>query len=113
MKINGIEALSKALKEAQDVKPIKQIVKNNTAEMQNVMQRNATFVKGYQTGTTKRSISLELKDSGFTGTVKPGTEYASYLEYGTRYMSAQPFVRKALRTQHPIFIKDLERLMGK
>lgn len=34
-----------------------------------------------------------------------------YLEYGTRFMSSQPFVRPALEEQEKQFKSDLEKLM--
>ena len=76
---------------------------------------NANFAKGYQTGRTKGSITWATSKkrsypSGEAGpndgvsapsderTAHVGTnvEYAQHLEYGTRHMQAQPFLRKAL-----------------
>jgi HK97 gp10 family phage protein len=76
------------------------------------MQQKADFKKGYQTGTTKRSIALEIKDSGMTAEVEPGTEYSPYLEYGTRFMDAQSFVRPAYNEQKAIFKADMQKLVN-
>lgn len=38
------------------------------------------------------------RSSGGLGAVTSSVRYASYVEYGTRYMRAQPFLRTALRT---------------
>ena len=46
-----------------------------------------------------------------TGIVKPGTNYSPYVEYGTRKMSAQPFVRPAYNAQKEIFKQDLDKLV--
>lgn len=75
------------------------------------MQKNADFKKGYQTGTTKRSIALEITDAGLTAAVEPGTEYSPYLEYGTRFMDAQPFVKPAYEAQKAQFKEDMQRLV--
>ena len=75
------------------------------------MQSKADFKKGYQTGTTKRSIGLEIKDGGLTAESSPETEYAPYVEYGTRFMEAQPFVRPALEEQATQFKSDMQKLV--
>ena len=89
---------------------VKRVVRKNGAEMTEKMISNADFDKGYQTGTTKRSISIELEDSGFTAAAEPKTEYAPYLEYGTRFMEAQPFVKPAFDVQKEKFKRDMSRL---
>ncbi|MDN6670662.1 MAG: HK97 gp10 family phage protein [Staphylococcus equorum] len=109
MKIIGIEALNKALKESQNIEPIRKVVKNNGAQMQNKAQRLAPV----DTGALKRSISIDLQDGGFTAKVSPGVDYAAYQEYGTRFQSGTPFMRPSFRSQQPMFISDLKRLMGK
>ena len=109
--IKGLDKLQKALKENVTLDDVKKVVKHNGSELQRKMQQNADFAKGYQTGTTKRSIGLELQDGGFTAKVAPETEYSPYLEYGTRFMEAQPFVKPALEEQEKQFKSDLEKLM--
>lgn len=111
LKVEGLNELQVAIKGKFDLAAAKRVVKQNGSELQTKMQKNADFKKGYQTGTTKRSISLEIKDAGLTAEVEPGTEYASYLEYGTRFMDAQPFVRPAFDVQKKQFIADMQRLV--
>lgn len=111
IKIDGLEELIKGLKENVTLDDVKRVVRNNGSGMQRKMQRNADFKMGYQTGETKRSIGLELEDSGFTAEVEPTTEYAPYVEYGTRFMAAQPFVRPAYREQSEKFKRDMKRLV--
>ena len=111
IKFEGLDELEKSLKENVTMQDVKQVVKQNGAELQQKMQTKAEFTKGYQTGTTKRSIGLEIKDTGFTAEVAPTTEYAPYLEYGTRFMEAQPFVRPALEEQERQFKSDMQKLV--
>ncbi|MCA1387353.1 HK97 gp10 family phage protein [Bradyrhizobium sp. BRP05] len=63
------------------------------------------------TGNMKRSITSEFTDGGFTGTTQPHTDYAGYVEYGTRFQEEQPFVRPAFEEQKKVFINDLNRIM--
>lgn len=111
IKIDGLKELEKALKDNVTMDDVKRVVKNNGSNMQRKMQTNADFKKGYQTGTTKRSIGLELKDGGFTAESGPETEYSPYLEYGTRYMDAQPFIKPAYEEQAQKFKRDMDRLV--
>lgn len=111
IQIKGLDKLQKALKDNVNLNDVKRVVHQNGSELQTKMQQNADFTKGYATGTTKRSIGLEITDSGFTAEVMPTTEYSPYLEYGTRFMDAQPFVKPALDKQKEIFKKDMQRLV--
>lgn len=109
--INGLEKLEKRLKDNVSLNDVKRVVRKNGSELQKKMQEKADFTRGYQTGTTKRSIGLEIKDGGLTADSGPETEYAPYLEYGTRFMEAQPFVRPALNEQAAKFKSDLQKLV--
>ena len=111
LRVDGLKELQKALKDNVTMDDVKKVVRQNGSELQRKTQDNADFKKGYATGETKRSIGLEFKDSGFTAEVEPKTEYAPYLEYGTRFMEAQPFVKPAYDDQVQQFKKDMQRLV--
>ena len=111
IKIDGLDKLEKKLKANATLDDVKRVVRQNGAELQKRMQSKADFTKGYQTGTTKRSIGLEIKDAGLTAESGPETEYAPYVEFGTRFMEAQPFVRPALDEQAQTFKRDLQKLV--
>lgn len=111
IKLEGLDKLQKALKENITMDDVKKVVKTNGSQLQSKMQAKADFKKGYQTGQTKRSIGLEIKDSGFTAESGPETEYAPYLEYGTRFMQAQPFVKPAYNEQKEKFKSDMQKLV--
>lgn len=110
VKITGIEKLQVKLKKNVKMDDVKRVIKNNGAQLQNKMVRNANFVKGYQTGRTKGSIKLDVTDFGLTAEVGPTTEYSGYLEYGTRRMEAQPFVKPSLDEQEKQFERDFKKL---
>lgn len=111
IKFEGLDELEKKLKANVTMNDVKRVVRQNGAELQEKMQTNADFTKGYQTGTTKRSIGLEITDGGLAAEVAPETEYSPYLEYGTRFMEAQPFVRPALEEQAEQFKSDMRKLV--
>ena len=123
IKIDGLDELEKKLKANVTLNDVKRVVKENGAELRKKMKKKADFHGHYEyengrglvfkkpTGTTKRSIGLEIKDGGFTAESGPTTEYSEYLEYGTRFMEAQPFVRPALEEQAVQFKKDMQDLV--
>lgn len=111
IKWEGLEELQKKLKENVTMNDVKRVVRHNGAQLQEKIQAKAEFTQGYQTGQTKRSVNLEIKDGGFTADAGPTTSYAPYVEYGTRFMAAQPFVRPALEEQASKFKRDMQKLV--
>lgn len=111
IKWEGLDKLQKKLKENVTMNDVKRVVRQNGADLQQKIQEKAEFTQGYQTGQTKRSVDLVIKDGGFTADSGPTTEYSGYLEYGTRFMEAQPFVRPALEEQASKFKRDMQKLV--
>ena len=112
VKLEGITELSMGLKDRAHMSDVKAIVKQNGAELQSKAQDNMdqAYTKGYSTGATKRSTTLEIADSGLTAIVGPHTKYFPYLEYGTRFMDAKPTLGPALTYQALRFVDQLNRL---
>lgn len=109
MKLDGFKELLAKLAEM-EAKNLnaKEVVKKNGAEMHAKAQRYAPV----DTGTLKRSITLEIKDSGMTAEVDGGhVNYAVYQEYGTRYQSGTPFIRPSFKDQKEIFKKEMRGIM--
>ena len=111
IRVDGLEELQRQLRENATLDDVKRVVSHHGAQLQRRMQQKADFTKGYATGQTKRSIGLEIKDGGMTAEVAPTTEYSPYLEYGTRFMDAQPFVKPAEEEQAEKFRRDMQKLV--
>jgi HK97 gp10 family phage protein len=86
--------------------------------LQKKAQKNADFKGHYEgkkfvkpTGHLKRSIGLEISANGLTATVEPTADYAAYVEYGTRFMDAQPYLKPAYTEQLAKFKSDLSKLV--
>lgn len=116
---SGFKELEKLMQKSAKVEQeVKKEVKSNGNELKKRMVRFADF-RGHMegkkfvppTGNTKRSIQEHISNDGLSVTVGPTTEYAPYLEYGTRYMEAQPFVRPAFEVQVPKFVRDLNNII--
>lgn len=109
VRINVHKDLYEALNKANKLDQVPKILLRNGTEMQQKMMRGAPV----DTGFLRRSIGISSNraDRGMSIMVKPTADYASYLEYGTRYMGAQPFVRPAFYKQTITFLADLENLL--
>jgi len=59
-----------------------------------VVEGEAKLQSPYQTGTLRNSITGRVE--GEQGIVGTNVEYAPYMEYGTKFTKAQPFLRPAL-----------------
>jgi len=106
IKISGAKVLAQDLKYLAKGGPVIKIVKLNGAELQQKAQHNCPV----DTGTLKRSIDLRFTSDGLTAKVEAHTNYAAYVEYGTRYMRARPYLGRAYNEQLPQFLQDLNRI---
>ena len=117
IKLEGMEKLQVKLKKNVQMSDVKRVVRKNGSELQKKAQKKApvgtpqsTGIPGYVGGTLKRSIGLDITDGGMTAEVEPTAEYAAYVEYGTRYMNAQPYMRPSYTAQKEKFKSDLKKL---
>lgn len=122
--LKGLEKLQAKLQRVAKMEEVEHIVEKHGEAMQKKAVNNASRFRGHYegrgknkhfvkpTGATKRSISVNSgKIDRFKYRVAPGTDYAAYVELGTRKMSAQPFIKPAFDNQKEEFKKDLERLV--
>lgn len=112
--LKGDDELIRKLSGIKNLDFARKTVRKHGGILQKKMKENSTpgliFTKGYAKGETKRSISLEVFDSGLSVRVFPNTNYAAYVEYGTRKMEAEPFVKPSLDNVKDGFLKDLEKM---
>lgn len=113
IELKGLDELRRALKDNCNLDDVKRVVQTNGDRLNRTMKENthSAFVKGYSHGDTAGSINTEITDGGMTARVGPTTEYAPYVEWGTRFMSAEPFVGPAFLKIRAQFIADMQRLM--
>ena len=117
-RIDGFDKLEAKLKRNMDLGAVRTVVRKNGADLQTKAQKNApvgtpqsTGIPGYVGGTLKRSVELDITDGGLTAEVEPTADYAAYVEYGTRFMEAQPYLKPAYDEQKKKFVKDLNELV--
>lgn len=124
MEIQGLEELQRDIEKLLKTKnEMKKVVKKNGAELQKNAMKNArhsasggVFAKGYTTGHTRKNLQqngVRLTDDGLTATISSTTDYAAYLEYGTRHMEAEPYMKPAYEKQKRVFEEEIEKVVEK
>lgn len=113
IKFEGIYELDKKLKKNLNMDAVKQVVQKNGDQMNERMKEKTrtAFLKGYSTGDTAGSINTEITNGGMTAEVGPTTDYHAYVEFGTRKMTAEPFIKPAWEEQKTQFKADMDRLV--
>lgn len=111
--ISGIKELNAGLLKREQLETVKGIVKKHTTEMQQEAMANAssTYVKGYSTGATKKSIGIGFEDNSLTGFTGLGLGYDPYVEFGTRFMAAEPLLGPVFKKHKNVFISDIKKVM--
>ena len=107
VKITGADDLIRKLEKAGKLDAIKQVVKADGGTLQ---ARAQTYVP-VDTGTLKRNIVLEIIDNGLTAKSEARTDYADYVEHGTRKMEAQPYMKPAYEQTVEEFKSHIKRVM--
>ena len=123
IKFEGLYELQKKLEKDAKMDDVKRLVRFHGSKLQTKAQQNADFKGHYgwvagkgktfipPSGTLKRSIGLDIKDNGLAAEVEPTAEYAPYVELGTRFMEAQPYLKPAWEDQKEKFKRDLDKLV--
>lgn len=114
VKLVGMDKLvAKLQKCSGDPTLVKIVVAKNGNQLNERMKRKMkeAYVKGYSQGDTAGSVNTVITDGGMTANVGPTMDYDPYVEYGTRFMEAEPAIRPAFEEQVSIFKRDLESIM--
>ena len=123
VKIVGVEKLQKKLRKNVDMDEVKHMVRKHGSQLEANAKRKAEFKGHYEwskekggevfvkpSGNLKNSIRTEIRNGGMTAEVEPTAEYAAYVELGTRYMKAQPYLKPAFEEQKDKFKNDMKKL---
>ena len=112
----GLDKLEKKLIENAKMEEMKKVVKSSGFTLQGNVVKNAgeaTFNKGYFTGNLKQDVAghgLKLSGDGLTAKVGTSVEYGYWLEHGTRYMEAEPFLKDPFEQAEKEFKADIDKL---
>ena len=107
VKLEGFEEFQSRLKKNVKLEDVKVVVQYHGSQM----HQTAQIICPNRKGHLQASIRLDIVDNGFTAEVAPHMYYAGYVEWGTRYMAAQPYIRPAFMQESARFKADLAKLM--
>jgi len=100
-----IEKLSKFNNELDD--KIKTVVQIAARNIEKNSKQLITDLQAVDTGDTRSSIFVDPGTPSFSQKIGPTTEYAPFIEFGTRYMAARAFMIPTLEKEAPRFKEAL------
>jgi len=112
--LKKIERLRQAIKEFPEV--LKEELGQAVLELALIIQNKAKELCPVDTGLLRSSINAQVESwaAAYVGT---NTEYAPWVEYGTRRTPAQPFLEPAFEEGHKqadsVFSKAVKRAMAR
>ena len=106
-KLVGAEKIVGKLRKNVEMTDVKRVVATNGAEL----TRNSQRLAPVDTGRLAGSINMSIEDGGMTSVTRDGVHYGKYVDLGTRFMSAQPFMTPAHNLQAEKFKRDMEMLV--
>ena len=108
VKIVGADDLAKFLENKAD-RLSKESIQSALRKSGSNLEEKATHLVPVDTSNLKKSIKGQLK--GMSYVVDANADYAGYVESGTRYMKAQPYMRPAYESAKSKFKDEIERLI--
>lgn len=121
--VKGLEELIKTLERVPKEldKEVESILEGNAQEIERDAKSKApvgtpesTGIKGYIGGSLQQSIkATKTKEKEYTikANATGKAPYAAFVEYGTRFMRARPFLFPSFFKGRERFIKDLKKML--
>ena len=105
VKVVGIERVVGKLRKNATMDDVKNVVKSNVTEM----TRNAQRLAPVDTGHLKGSVVASIAD--LEGSTDVGAHYGRYVNDGTRFMGARPFLTSSFDLQAENFRREMKMLV--
>ena len=110
IKVQGLDELVDRFNTDKKNQLLKTIVKHYAARV----QKGAIKRVPVATGFLKRSIMPpQFSSDGMYAIIRATAEYAPYLEYATRLMTAQPYMTPAFQEIQRQFLDDIKKAVNK
>ncbi|MEB7753288.1 HK97-gp10 family putative phage morphogenesis protein [Staphylococcus pseudoxylosus] len=114
-KVSGIdELINKLTRMNSDIDDdVDEILRQNAKEFtaETVKEARRVMVKGYWTGNLARMVE-DTKRGQMSYVITSNAHYSGFLEYGTRYMAPETFMRQVYNKFSLQIVEDLERLLN-
>lgn len=108
MKINN-NGFDKRIDNLVDETSIISVLKNEAIRVQG----DAKIIVPVDTGSLRNSIHIKQGENNKSVIVYTTIEYASYVEFGTRFQKEKPFLRPALSKNRETIIKNIKEFLTK
>jgi HK97 gp10 family phage protein len=76
------------------------------------IQARAQALSPVLTGTLRRSIHTIIENGGLRGIVGPSVEYGKFVEFGTRFQPARPYMRPAAASATASFVANVRAALA-
>lgn len=106
IRLKGVEGIANKLKLF--VPRIRAAAGDTISETALLIETDAKLLSPVDTGLNRAEIHSEITPNRLSAAVYAGTSYAVFLEFGTRYMRAQPFLFPAYEKNRAAFVARLK-----
>ena len=106
IELKGVEGLKSKLFNL--VGKVRRGTEDTVAETLLLIESDAKQFAPVDTGRLRSSIHTELAPNRLSGSVEVGVSYGIFLEFGTRYQRAQPFLFPAYEKNRAAFVARLK-----
>lgn len=107
LEFEGLDEMAQSLLRNTSPEKRLKVLRKYGAKVKEAAINKAQFTKGYSTGATRRSITLQT--GGNQAVIEALTNYSGYVEVGTRKMEAQPFMQPALEEVVPEMVEEMAK----
>lgn len=107
IEFEGLDEMAQSLLKNASPEKRSKVLRKYGSKLKEAAVKRAQFNKGYSTGATRRSITLQVQSD--KAIVEALTSYSGYLEVGTRKMEAQPFMKPALEEVVPKMVEEMAK----
>ena len=106
VEVRGVEGLLGKLRAL--VPRVRAGVQNTVAQTALLVESDAKRLAPVDTGRLRSSIHADIAPKGLTARVAADANYAVFVEFGTRYTRAQPFLGPAYEKNRGAFVALLK-----
>lgn len=107
IELKGADSLLGKLKAL--VPKVREGTRLTVAQTALLIETDAKLFAPVDTGRLRASIHAEIAPDGLSATVSDGVDYGVFVEFGTRFQRAQPFLHPAYEKNRLAFVANLKK----
>ena len=106
LSVTNAEAFQRALASAAD--ELQETLKDAISDLRDEIEETTTTLVPVDTGALRDSINIELTDNGYGIHAEATMDYASFVDKGTRKMSAEPYFEEPITEAFTRFEDEID-----